>query len=172
MKKWIYLTLLNLLASTFVFAEGATFYLGASYLDAESSVNEAKDNDSGAQVTLGYAFNSNLSFEASYLDFGTLELPLYADAGGSIDNDGYSISALGVYLVNNFKVIGKAGYLWWEADGVLGSIAGPVQYAADGSEFILGVGLAYKINESFEIKIEYSKTEHFNWSLLGINYYF
>ena len=172
MKKIISSFLFCLLVTASVYAEEPKYYFGASYLIAEADLMGETDNDSGFEARFGYILNKNFSFEASYLDLGTLELPNFQDSGGSVETDGYSIAALGIYPIGAFNLIGKVGYLWWDSEGTLGSIAGPVEVSSDGSDLIIGGGLSYIFTERIEIKIEYNNSQQFNWGSIGINYRF
>ena len=170
MKKYSYLLLSCLFTTTAVFAENTNFYIGASYLDAETDLLANSDKDSGFEARIGYVLNSNFSFEANYLDLGQLKLPAFPDAGGSVQTDGYGLGVLGIYPSGNFNLIGKLGYFWWDSAGTLGSIAGPVKYTAEDSEVIYGVGLSYNVSDNIELRTDYNDSQQFNWASLGLNF--
>lgn len=172
MKKYTQCTLLCLFVTSTVYAQQTKYYVGASYLDAKTDFMGETDNDSGGEARVGYIINNHLSFEANYSDFGTLELSKIADAGGSVKSDGYSIAAIGAYPIGQFKVIGKVGYLWWKSEGTLGSIAGPAPFTFDGSDMIIGAGVAYSITNNIDIKLEYDDSQRFSWGSIGVNYQF
>ena len=172
MKIWISAILLSLVLINYSYANDTGYHLGVSYLNSEHEFMGEDDNDSGLEVRFGYSLNKNIFFEASYLDLGTVELPSNPDAGGAFDNDGYSLSAIGVYPVGDFNLIGKVGYLWWESEGSLGSIAGPIGYSSSGYDLLLGVGLSFNVNDRFELKIDYNDSQEFNWVSIGFNYHF
>ena len=172
MEKQISCLLFCYLVTTSVFAEETKYYFGASYLRAETVLMGETDKDSGFEARLGYIVNNSFSLEASYVDLGTLEFPKIADAGGSVESNGYSFAALGVYPISDFNLTGKVGYLWWDSDGYLGSIAGPRAFNADGGDLLIGGGLSYVFTENIEIKVEYNDSVQFNWVSLGVNYHF
>ncbi|NQV71088.1 MAG: porin family protein [Pseudohongiella sp.] len=172
MNKCIVLGLLGLLTTTLANAQSSGFYIGASYLNAETELLRETDNDSGFEARLGYSLDEHFSVEANYLDLGSINLPEFQDAGGSADTDGFAVTALGIYPMGRIHLIGKIGYLWLETEGQLGSIAGPINYSSDESELMFGAGLSYNITDRIEVKLEYNESQHFNWSSLGINYRF
>ncbi len=172
MKKKIVVIILSLFATASASAAAPRYYWGISYINAETEFMGETDEDSGFEARFGYVLNEYFSLEAGYLDLGTMELPSSQDGGGSFETDGYGISVLGTYPINNFNLVGKIGNLWWESEGLLGSIAGPVSYSNDGADLIYGVGLSYGINDYIDIKVEFNDSEDFNWSSLGINYRF
>lgn len=172
MNKSIKFLLIYLCLTGSVSAEEASYYIAASYLNAETNLIGNTDKDPGYEARLGYTLNEKLSFEASYLDFGTHALPVIPDSGGSIQADGFSLSAVGLLPIRNINVIGKIGYLWWDSKGTLGSIAGPVPVTYSGSDIIIGGGLSYRFSKNIELKIEYNNSQEFKWSSVGVNFYF
>ena len=155
-------------------AETQTIYLGASYLTSDSDFQENSDDDSGYEVNLGYSLNKHLAFEVNYLDLGTFNLPDQPDAGGTIDTDGLSILMVAKYPIESFTLYGKLGNLWWDREGALGSIAGPVKFKTDGSNLMFGIGFYYNIKDILDIKLEHKVSklgdDDLNWSSVGIYY--
>jgi opacity protein-like surface antigen len=164
--------LLSLLASGVANAQTSGFYIGASFLDAETDWLSETDDDSGFEARLGFAFDDNFSMEASYVDLGTVTLPAVSDAGGKADTDGYTASALWSLPISSFNLIGKIGYLWAETDGHIGTISGPVKVSSDEDELFVGAGISYEFSDNFEIRLEYNRSDNFNWASAGINFHF
>lgn len=172
MKKWIIAILLGLFSSALSHADTPLYYAGVSYLNAETSFMGESDDDSGLEARFGYTLSEYLSLEISYLDLGAIELPNFPDAGGSVDTDGYAFTVLGTYPMNDFTLIGKAGNLWWDTEGSLGSIAGPISYAKNGNDLLFGAGVSYKLTDNVKVKVEFNDSQDFNWSVLGIDFTF
>ena len=172
MNKCLVFGLLSLLTTTLANAQTSDFYIGASYLDAETELLGETDDDSGFEARIGYAFDEHFSIEANYLDLGSVELPEIQDGGGSADTEGYAATILGIYPLGGINLIGKIGYLWMETEGQLGSIAGPIDYSSDENELMFGAGISYNITDRLEVKLVYNESQNFNWSSVGLNYQF
>ena len=172
MNKCLFLGLLSLLTATATNAQTSDFYIGASYLNSEIELLREADDDSGFEARVGYAFDEHFSIEVNYLDLGTIDLPEIQDGGGSADTDGYAATVLGVYPLGRINLIGKIGHLWMETEGQLGSIAGPIDYSSDESEFMFGAGISFDFTDRIEVKLEYNESQNFNWSSVGLNYQF
>jgi len=172
MKKQIALGLLGLLTAGVAHAQAAGFYVGGSYLDAETEWLSETDDDSGYEVRAGYMLDENFSLEVSYFDLGTVKLPEIPDAGGKAETDGYAASVLGSYPIGALHLTGKIGYLWAETDGFVGSVLGPRGFETDENELLLGVGLSFDLTDNFAIRLEYNESDHFNWAGLGVDYRF
>lgn len=172
MKNKIIVVLFSVLAAASANAAPTGYYLGLSYLDTEAEFTDKDDGDSGLEARFGYSVNEFFAVEAAYLDLGTWDLPNIPDAGGRIETDGYAITALGTYPINEFALIGKLGSFWSESDGFLGSVNGPVNFSDDASNLLWGAGVSYSINDTFEVKVEYTEADDFEWSSLGLNFRF
>lgn len=169
MKKLSMLVLLGLFAPAMLVADASPYYIGASIIDADTKFMGETDGDTGFEARVGYVLSEYVSFEASYLELGSMELPSFPDAGGSIDSEGYALSVLATLPLDRFSLFGKAGNLWWESDGYLGSIAGPVSYSKDGTELLLGAGVSFDVSEKIALKMEYNDSGDFDWTSLGLN---
>ncbi len=167
MRKFLLLGLLTLAFSSTAQAQG--FYLGASYLGAETQWQGEKEYDGGLEARLGYSFNSLLAIEASYLELGTVTLPDFVDGGGAADTDGYTLSAVATLPIGNLNLFGKAGYLWSDTDGVYGTIAGPVRSNIEENELYFGAGIGFEIFNTFELRLEVNKSDDFDWAGVGVN---
>jgi len=165
----------SLIFATPLAAETEGFHLGASYLNSNSEYSGYSDHGSGYELNFGYGLNKHLAFEVSYSDFGSLHLPKIPDAGGTIESDGISIQMVAKYPVDKFTFYGKLGNLWWDREGVLGSVAGPVKFNSDGSDLMYGVGASYNITSHLDVNIEFkgSNADHdSSVSTVGISYHF
>lgn len=152
-----------------VSAHAQGFYIGASYLGAETEWMGEREYDAGLEARLGYSFNSLLAIEATYLDLGTVTLPDFVDAGGSADTDAYSLAAVATIPLGNLNFFGKAGYLRTETDGVFGTIAGPRQSNIKQDEMFIGGGIGFEIFDTFELRLELNKSDDFDWAGVGVN---
>jgi opacity protein-like surface antigen len=148
-------------------ADLKSIYVGASYLNNNSEFREYASDDSGLEIALGYSLSRHLAAEVSYLDLGVLHLPNIPDAGGSIESDGIALQMVAKYPVDRFTFYGKLGSLWWNRDGVLDSVTGPVKFESDGNDLILGFGASYDVTTHLDINIEYKGTRFGHDSDLG-----
>ncbi len=152
-------------------ASASEFFLSAKYLSSDTDLLGHSDRDSGAEIGLGYAVNENLSIEASYLNFGRLDLPPVVDGGGYIDSTGYSLGLIYTQPIGAIKLRGKIGYLWSDSEGQLGSIAGPVSFNSSGSELTFSLGGAYALNEKFQLTLDFNQSQDFSWTTVGLEFY-
>ena len=127
------------------------FYAGASIgqatIDACGGIASCDDEDTGWKILGGWEFNSNLAFEAAWVDFG--------ENDGSIDGskvsaeaDGWSLAAKGTLPLNEqFGLFGKFGMISWDVEG--GGVASGVD--DDGSDLLYGLGAEYMFTDQFSI---------------------
>jgi len=170
MRKRILSAILGTLVTSSVLADTSDYYIGASYLSAETGlVGESKYN-SGYEIHLGYRINSSFSVEGSYLDLGGNDFTK-SSTDYSIDTDALSISALYTYPIGRFNLIGKLGYLSYSSDVLTVPL---VDYPSDfsGGGLLIGAGLSYKLNKKIEIKTEFNFNSSSNYGAVGLNYYF
>jgi hypothetical protein len=156
-------------------AEMEKFYLGASYLNSDTEFRGYSDEDVGYGLRAGYSLTSHFAVEMNYFDFGTFHLPYLPDAGGKIDSDGISLQMVARYPIDRFTLYGKLGNLWWDREGVLGSVAGPVKFKDDGSDLIFGIGCSYELIPQLDINTEIEGSgSGYDSKLvsLGISYHF
>jgi hypothetical protein len=176
MEKWIICLVAGLTFAAPIVADTTGFYVAGSYLNVNADFNEHSDYDDGYGFAVGYSPNTHLSAEVSYFDFGSIRLPIAADSGGTIDNKGISLQVLGKYPLGGFMIYGKVGNLWWDKEGTLNTISGPVKFSTDGSDLLLGIGCSYEITNPLSVKIEFidSRTsgDDLKWGALGISYTF
>jgi len=157
-------------------ADTDSIYLNVSYLNSETDFGIDSDRDSGYGLGVGYSLNDHFAAEAGYYDFGTHTRPAVPDGGGEIDGDGTALQLVGKYPVEKFTLYGTLGMLWWERDGVLGTVGGPVGFNADGSDWIYGLGCGYGVTERLEVRFDYRAArlgdDDLRSGALGLSYRF
>jgi len=165
-----------LLYLTPVCAQAKGISLSASYLSNKTEFGNHSDKDGGYELSLAYSMNDYIAAELSYFDFGTHNLPQFPDAGGEIDGDGTALQVVGMYPVEKFTLYGKLGIVWWNRDGVLNTIAGPVSVNSDGNDMVYGIGCRYDFTDHIGVKIEYKRSQFddddLNIASVGISYSF
>jgi|GEM_PF-2469224 len=169
MKKLVSVIAVLLCSITQVHAQDDGFYIGASYIGAETQWLGESEYDAGFEARIGYGLNDLLSFEASYIEMGTVTLPNFVDAGGSADTESYTLSAIGALPIGNLSLFGKIGYLWSETDGVFGTIAGPMTSNVEENEVFVGAGVSFHVFDTFELRLEVNESDEFSWAGLGLN---
>lgn len=173
---WTGLALLGLFASTPVLAEiRPGFYVGAGVGEASVEVDDSgfDDGDTGFKVFAGYNINRHFALEATYFDGGTAEMSSAARAfGGSIavSTSGLNFSLLGRLPVNEvFSVHARLGMAAYDVDTriVAHSPLGQARFAdSDSSEDVsYGLGAAFDISSSFELRAEYEAVDASNGKL-------
>ncbi|MBD1389628.1 outer membrane beta-barrel protein [Neiella sp. HB171785] len=127
------------------------FYAGASIgqttIDACSGIDNCDDEDIGWKIVGGWALNSNLAFEAAWVDFGEVD--------GAIDGskisaeiDGWSVAAKGTLPLNDqFALFGKFGMIMWDVEG--GGAASGID--DDGNDPLYGLGAEYTFTDQLSI---------------------
>ena len=147
MKKQLLLAAIAICASTHVMADdlfssssegdGGTIYggvsLGKTQADCDGS---AKCDDTNWKMYGGYEITSDLAVEGAYHSIISTES---AKVTG--------ISAAGLYsmpVADNLEAFGKAGLMAWDSDGT-----------ASGTDFLLGAGATYKMDENWGVRGEY-----------------
>jgi OmpA-OmpF porin, OOP family len=157
-----------LFASPAFAADDGGFYVGAGFgsfgldTDIEAGVDFSGD-DTAFKVFGGYGFNQYLAVELEYIDGGTVE-DTY-DVEGSplkvgIDVSGFNANVVGAWPIGEqFKVFGKLGILFWDADfdaSFEGLSAGD---SDSGEDFSWGVGGSFDFTDNFGAQIEYQGFE-------------
>lgn len=142
--------LLTLGLTSNAFAENG-FYGGASIgqstIDACEGVTNCDDEDTSWKVFGGWKMNSNIAFEAAWVDFGEIS--------GSVDGlaisaeaDGLTLASKGVLPINEqFGVFGKFGVIMWDAKG--GAAAAGIN--DDGTDLMYGLGAQHMLTDQFGI---------------------
>jgi OmpA-OmpF porin, OOP family len=151
------------------------FYAGASIgqatIDACSGITSCDDEDTGWKIFGGWEFNSNLAFEAAWVDFGEID--------GSIDGlkvsaelDGLSLAAKGTLSLNDqFGLFGKFGMIMWDLEG--GGAASGID--DDGSDLLYGLGAEYIFTDQLSFVAEwewYDIDEDVDFFSIGVLYKF
>lgn len=164
------LVLLGLLASTSAFAEiHPGFYVGGGVGEASVKIDDSgfDESDSAFKVFAGYNFNPYLAVEAAYFDGGTAEhVSASRFVGGSIEvsTSGLNLSVLGRLPLNDtFSLHARVGIASYDVDTEIFAYS-PVSQErfedSDSSEDLsYGVGAAFNLTSSFELRAEYEAVD-------------
>jgi OOP family OmpA-OmpF porin len=121
-------------------------------------VNLDIDEDSVAwRLFGGYRFNRYVGVEGGYVNFD--EFDSSASAAGQTakveaEADGYTLAITGaIPLGERFAIIGRAGYLFWDADAKV-EVNGTKLDSSneDGSDAFFGAGLEFSFNDRFALR--------------------
>jgi OOP family OmpA-OmpF porin len=157
-----------------LFSDGVTaqsgFYVSGAFGSSDSDValggiNRVDGDDSSYALSVGYAFNRNVSVEAAYQDLGThngetncppgfacLFIPLMTRA----QLTGISLSFIGSYpLSERLDVYGKVGLLSWDVDFEGISSA----FNDSGEDLLYGMGLNWSIDGQWKVFVEYQRAD-------------
>ncbi|GAA5139543.1 outer membrane beta-barrel protein [Thalassotalea piscium] len=108
MKQIIILVLLTIFSTNAAANNSQNFFVGASYLSAETDWLNDSEYNSGYDVHLGYNFTSMYKLELSYLDLGSNNINTL-DYKFPMDSGALSVSAIVNYPVGDINIIGKLG---------------------------------------------------------------
>ena len=160
-----------LFASPAFAADDGGFYVGAGVgsFGLDSNVTEGVDfsgDDTAFKVFGGYGFNQYIAVELEYIDGGTAE-DSYSDGVDTlkvgIDVSGFNASVVGAWPIGEqFKVFGKIGMLFWDADFDAKLNGAPVldgDTSDSGEDFSWGVGGSFDFTDNFGAQIEYQGFE-------------
>jgi len=131
-------------------------YIGASIgsvsVDANVGGATVDESDSAGKLIVGYILDLpvvDLSFEASYVDFGS---PRDDSTGARLDLNGldaFVVAGLDFGFVGAFV---KAGAIAWDADASIGSFSG----SSDGTDTAYGIGVRFNVASLF-LRVEYER---------------
>lgn len=128
---------------------GPHAYIGANYGGYKDRGGDFDEDDDFKEAIIGAQVNSFLSFEASYIDFGS-----FGGDAGKADVDGYGVAVVGRLPVSeNMGLYAKAGQLFWDADIKFAGL----KQSYDGDEPFFGVGADFKVTEHFVVALEYDR---------------
>lgn len=166
MRKQAALVVALMIASTAVDAAEKRIYLGGTVgeevtVDADFSGLGVVAEDRSYKLFGGLSLGDHFAVELAYHDFGarTCCRPEVADFGFDVALDGYSAAFVARYPVRRFDLFAKLGYLVWEEDGELITIAGPQSYSADGSDPMAGAGTVFRATDHFGLRLEWEYFE-------------
>ena len=148
------------LGSTAVLA--GPFYFGASAMKTNLQVDDLGGSFDASDTTykafVGFRFMKFLGFEASYIDFGSLD-DSSSGIDLSVDATAYDLFAVGVLpLGKHFELFAKAGLFKWDRNAdASGATSG--SESDSGSDPVYGAGAAFIIGKHIGIRIEYETFE-------------
>lgn len=138
--------------------EPSGIYLGGgiaySRIDSENfpgSTDDLEDERTSWKGIVGMQVNPYLAIEGQYIDFRTAQ-----QGPARIDIDGWTAGAvLSAPLHERLSIYGKAGALFWDADGRFG----PIRSSDDGTDFTYGAGVRVGLMPALDLRIEYERFE-------------
>jgi opacity protein-like surface antigen len=113
-----------------------------------------RDNRWAWKAYGGAQFNSVLSAEGGYVDFGSL-----SDGPARLDADGWYIAGMAhLPLIPGFAPYAKIGNLFWdvEASSPLGSVN------RTGNDVFYGVGARFSVSRHLQLRLEYDRMKVHN----------
>ncbi len=124
-------------------------YVGGSYGYLKVDGDDDFDDDKDAyQLFLGYQLNEYFALEGSYVDFGS-----YGSDLAQADTDGYTLGLrVGFPLTEHFNVYARGGQIWADTDYTIVSVSD----SFDDQGLFAGLGLGYKINQDWSVKLDYT----------------
>lgn len=164
MKKQILIVLVAAISSSTVFAEGlfntsgkesGTIYGGASAgkADAECSDTSIDCKSTGWKLFGGYKLSPNLAVEGGYYSLGTAKEEVQPGTTAEVSASGVGMTGVASYPVaDEVDMFAKGGIMMWEAEG---KVTGFPTQKEDGTDLLLGVGAAYKLDNNWGIRGEY-----------------
>jgi len=122
--------------------------------DYTGNGNHIDDTQVSYKGLAAMRLNRIVSLEAQYVDFGTAE-----EGGNRVKAHG--VTAGGVFDVPLTRFVhpyGKAGALFWDADGQFSN----VRRSDDGTDFTYGGGVRFLLGRHFDVRTEYERFEFNN----------
>jgi OOP family OmpA-OmpF porin len=132
------------------------------------STTSTDDTDTGWKVFAGYQFMKYLAVEGAYVGSGKFKANsiVTSPSAGIVDTeiktDAWTISALGILpLGDSFSLFGRVGVNFWSADisatGSGGGGTAAYSESDDGTDWVYGVGAAYKFTDNFSVRGEWER---------------
>ena len=119
--------------------DGGTIYGGVSLGKTQAEcAGSAECDSSNWKLYGGYEITSDIAVEGAYHSIAS-----------SGSNKVTGISAAGLYsmpVADNLEAFGKAGMIAWDSDGT-----------DNGTDFLLGAGATYKMDENWGVRGEYER---------------
>lgn len=121
--------------------------IGQATIDACDGVTNCDDEDTSWKVFGGWEMNSNIAFEAGWVDFGEVSGTV-AGSAVSAEADGWTLAAKGILPVNEqFGVFGKFGTIIWDVEGS----GAASDFDDDGTDLMYGLGGQYMFTDQLGI---------------------
>ncbi len=146
--------------------------LEANDIPLENVSVDTEDSDIGYQLAFGYRFHRYFAAEISLAQYGELS----SKASGQLDGDpssaeltytvaGPVFSAIGILPIGDyFEGYVRAGYLFASVERefvlrIAGQSAGSLGAKGDSQNLVLGLGVAWNINQVYSVRAEYQKLD-------------
>lgn len=130
---------------------GTYFGMSVGNVDVDEFNNVATDDDdTGYSIYGGFDVNRYFGIELGYADLGEYNVGPFAD-NQFVNTEGSAVyvAAVGKYpFTDKFEFIGKLGYAFWDVESGIRD--------EDGSDFMYGLGAAFKINKNASIIADYT----------------
>lgn len=153
MKKFVIAAACLLLLTS---AASAGAYIGASTGQSDTSMAGASGEETSWKLVGGYSFMKFFAVEGGYRSFGDLDETVGTTQIG-LEASSFDVFAVGRMPVGlRFSFFAKAGYAFLDLDAtVTDPMFGTITTSASETELAYGVGLSFKIIDSFHIRAEY-----------------
>lgn len=83
----------------------------------------------------------------------------FADLGFDLSVRGLSAALSSRLPLNRFSLFAKIGVFTWEEEGNLLTIAGPRDFAADGTDLLIGAGIDYELWRDLGVRADWERLE-------------
>lgn len=121
--------------------------IGQATIDACDGFTNCDDNDTSWKIFGGWEMNSNIAFEAAWVDFGEISGSVDGSAV-SAEADGWTLAGKGIMPLNEqLGVFGKFGMIMWDFKGS-GAASG---INDDGTDPMYGLGAQYMVTDQLGI---------------------
>ena len=134
-----------------IYLGGGAAYNRINSQDFPDSTGDVEDSRVSYKGIVGINLSPNFALEGQYIDFGTAK-----DGANQIKADGWTAGAvLGMPLTEWLSLYGKAGALFWDADGRFANVRG----SDDGTDFTYGAGVKLGLGSVVDLRFEYERFE-------------
>src|SRR5262245_3839454 len=136
--------------------KGLYFGGGVGSAGLDQSNVDFSGNDNGWKAIVGWRIFKFLAVEGNYVDFGNVKDDVTGGTDLEVATTGYDLSALGIIpFGGHFEVFGRFGYVSWDA--TVKRSGTTFDSNEDGEDAVYGLGAAFRLGESLQIRVEYEK---------------
>lgn len=161
------------MAAPSVMAEGfyGAFDIGQS--DLKEGCNgvaagvSCKHTDTAFRLAAGYQINQNFGVEGAYVDSGKATASAPGIFTAEVKSTEWQLVATGTLpMGNDFSLIGKAGFAFWEAKPSATALGAVIPIASEtGGDFLWGIGAQYDFTKSVAVRGQYESHKLGNTTL-------
>lgn len=117
------------------------------------------ETDTAFRLGAGYRFNSSVSMEASYSDFGASKAVgavLGSPRSGSVKLTGFQIAAVAELPINDvLSITGKVGVATTKLNQSASGVGTLPSSSATSNTGVLGIGMRYKFSPNGSVRVNY-----------------